>query len=595
MAFAGVVDAALVPALDLFGQTVLATPTLDQLPGVSDLWNNNWQIALACYVLFIIVAGILLMAHESVQTRYSLKEIAPRIVLGFLASGLSLFAADKAIRLANGLAQAVLGQGVAPGQLGDNLQEDMAALGTGSLFVILIGLALTVVALGLLVVYVIRVCVTIMLLISAPLFLMCHALPHTDPIARWWWRSVGLVLAIQIAQSLALVVAIRTVLTAGVRLFSAPITSFGLLIVALAVFWILFRIPFWLLRGIRGGGGRRSLLGSMVRAVIAYKTAGLIGGNSGVLGRRLGRRLVQGFGGGPGGMGGLLFGGRPRPRPSGGGRAGPARTAGTASVMPGSVRTSRRWRSDGSARRASQWIEPQPGMLPLTLRDPTAASTVGQARQTLADQLQDPARQMPWQRGDPGAPDLFSPGGRFRRHARPVPVRHPLIPPQPGMLPLTVHHADPIRSRRPLGEQTHPAEPGMRPRSAGLVTSSGRINPQARPPRMQRALIPPQPGMLPLTLRPTNPARSRVQTGEQGSAPARPRPVSQSGLFMPDGRVNRNALPRTPAPAPTPQREHPSAAPGRDSRRATRRTTPGPVTGQPPPARPAHRPPSPPR
>jgi hypothetical protein len=56
-----------VPLLDLFGQTVLATPTLDQLPGVSDLWNNNWQIVLACYVLFIIVAGILLMAHESLS------------------------------------------------------------------------------------------------------------------------------------------------------------------------------------------------------------------------------------------------------------------------------------------------------------------------------------------------------------------------------------------------------------------------------------------------------------------------------------------------------------------------------------------------
>jgi hypothetical protein len=593
-AFAGVVDAALVPLLDLFGQTVLATPTLDQLPGVSDLWNNNWQIVLACYVLFIIVAGILLMAHESVQTRYSLKEIGPRVALGFLASGLSLFAADKAIRVANALAQAVLGQGVAPGQLGDNLMEDFAALGTGSLFVILIGLALSVVALGLLIVYIIRVCVTIMLLISAPLFLMCHALPHTDAIARWWWRSFGLVLAIQIAQSLALVVAIRTVLTSGVRLFSAPITSLGILIVGLAVFWILFRIPFWLLRSIRGGGGHRSLLGSMVRAVIAYKTVGLVGGSSGAFGRRLGTRLAQGFGGGPGGMGGLLFGGRARPRPSGGG--GGAGIASTASVAAESGRGSRRWWSFGSANRASRWIEPQPGMLPLTLRRTTAASTVGRARQTLAEQLHDPARRMPWQRGgDPGAPDLFSPEGRVRQHARPVPVRHPLTPPQPGMLPLTLRHSDPIRSRRPLGEQSRPAEQGMRPRSAGLFTSSGRVNPQARPPRVQRPLIPPQPGTLPLTLRPTNSARSQVPTAGQRSVPAHPRPIPQPGLFMPDGRINRNALPRRPTPASASrraQRSHPERG---NSTPAMRQPAGQPPAEQPvaeQPTRPQHRSPS---
>ena len=588
-AFAGVVDAALVPLLDLFGQTVLATPTLDQLPGVSDLWNNNWQIVLACYVLFIIVAGILLMAHESVQTRYSLKEIGPRVALGFLASGLSLFAADKAIRLANALAQAVLGQGVAPGQLGDNLMEDFTALGSGSLFVILIGLALSVVALGLLIVYIIRVCVTIMLLISAPLFLMCHALPHTDPIARWWWRSFGLVLAIQIAQSLALVVAIRTVLTSGIRLFSAPITSLGILIVGLAVFWILFRIPFWLLRSIRGGGGHRSLLGSMVRAVIAYKTVGLVGGSSGAFGRRVGTRLAQGFGGGSGGMGGPLFGGRTRPRPSGGG--GSAGIASPASVAAGSGRWSRRRWSFGSAKRAARWNEPQPGMLPLTLSRPTTASAVGRARQTLADQLNDPGRRMPWQRGgDPDAPDLVSPQGRVRRHARPVPARHPLIPPQPGMLPLTLRHADPIRSRNPLGDQARGAEPGMRPRAAGLFTSSGQVNPQARPPRVRRPLVPPQPGMLPMTLRPTNSARPQVPTGGQRGVPAHPRPTPQPGLFMPDGRINRNALPRKPAPAPTSRRERPSSPEHGNSTPATRRPAEQPAAEQSRPERPQHRP-----
>lgn len=62
---------------------------------------------------------------------------------------------------------------------------------------------------ALLVTYVVRVALTVILIAGAPLALMGHALPQTDGIARWWWKAFGGVLAIQIAQSLALVTAIR--------------------------------------------------------------------------------------------------------------------------------------------------------------------------------------------------------------------------------------------------------------------------------------------------------------------------------------------------------------------------------------------------
>ncbi|MFI9389231.1 hypothetical protein ACIG5F_49200, partial [Kutzneria sp. NPDC052558] len=65
---------------------------------------------------------------------------------------------------------------------------------------------------GLLVTYVVRAVVTIMLVVAAPLCIACHALPQTDGVARWWWRSFAAVLAIQIAQALTLVVAIRVFL-----------------------------------------------------------------------------------------------------------------------------------------------------------------------------------------------------------------------------------------------------------------------------------------------------------------------------------------------------------------------------------------------
>ena len=48
-------------------------------------------------------------------------------------------------------------------------------------------------------------------------------------------------------------------------------------LVALALCYVLIKIPFWILGSLRGGGGR-SLVGSLVRGLIAYKTFGLLKG-----------------------------------------------------------------------------------------------------------------------------------------------------------------------------------------------------------------------------------------------------------------------------------------------------------------------------
>jgi hypothetical protein len=98
------------------------------------------------------------------------------------------------------------------------------------------------------------------------------------------------------------------------------------LLVAIALVYILFKIPFWVLSSIRGRGGR-SLIGSLVKGFIAYKTYGLLSGRGG------------------GGAG-------PRPRPSRGGSHGgrggsvntdadPRTTASGQYVLPLSVRRTR--------------------------------------------------------------------------------------------------------------------------------------------------------------------------------------------------------------------------------------------------------------
>ncbi|MFF5992279.1 hypothetical protein [Prauserella flavalba] len=282
--FKDLVNAALSPILELLGHTALTTPTLDQLPGIGELWNNSWQIVLACYGMLILVAGIVVMSHETVQSRYSIKEIGPRIPIGFLASALSLFFAEKFIRLANALSAAVLGDGVNPPSLGSTLKDAVEGAVSGGFFMILLALVLVVVGIALLIVYVVRVVITLILIVTGPLFLMCHCLPHTDGIARWWWKALGATLAIQVAQSLVLITAVRTFLAGGVHLFGSTLSALGMLIAAIALFYILFKIPFWALSATKIGNGR-SFLGGLAKAYIAAKTFGMVAGKSGGLGK----------------------------------------------------------------------------------------------------------------------------------------------------------------------------------------------------------------------------------------------------------------------------------------------------------------------
>jgi hypothetical protein len=70
---------------------------------VRGLWAGSVAITDAAYVLAVLAGGILVMSHQTLQTPYTVKEIAPRMVVGFLAANLSLLVAGKAIALADGL------------------------------------------------------------------------------------------------------------------------------------------------------------------------------------------------------------------------------------------------------------------------------------------------------------------------------------------------------------------------------------------------------------------------------------------------------------------------------------------------------------
>ncbi len=274
--FARLVDSALNPLLELLSQTLLTTPEPGDLPRVGELWDSSWHLMLAMYGLLVVAAGILLMVRETLQTRWSLQELLPRIVVGFIAGAMSMLLATQAIVFANALAEAFAGSGVESDSATTALKELTGSVTGNGIFLVLLRTALVVMLVVLLITYVVRVAITIILIVAAPLALMCHALPGLDSIARWWWRSFAACLAIQVVQSLVLVTTLRVFLTPGGWGFFGPnMDGVVSLIIGLALMGVLIKIPFWLMSTMRIGHGR-SMVGSLVRGYVAYKTFGLL-------------------------------------------------------------------------------------------------------------------------------------------------------------------------------------------------------------------------------------------------------------------------------------------------------------------------------
>ncbi|MDI5969859.1 hypothetical protein POF50_011015 [Streptomyces sp. SL13] len=277
--FKGVVSDALNPLLDLLGRTLLTTPTPEQLPRIGQLWNTSWDIVLASYALLVSIAGVIVMAHETVQTRYSIKQLATRIPLGFIAAAMSLFVCGQAILVANALSRAVMGPGVDENTASRTLRDIILSpvnFQSGGLYLVLLGGVLAGLLVALLVVYAVRVALTVILIAGAPIALMCHALPQTEGIARWWWKAFGGVLAIQVVQSLTLITAVRVFLgPGGFTMFGATQGGLVNLVVALALVYILFKTPFWVLGSI-GLSNKGNFISSLARDYVVAKSMGML-------------------------------------------------------------------------------------------------------------------------------------------------------------------------------------------------------------------------------------------------------------------------------------------------------------------------------
>lgn len=174
--FKDLVASAINPVFGFLGESLLATPRLDQTGRVQGLWTGSLVVANSCFVLLVLAGGLTLMGRQSVQTSYTVKDIAPRLVVGMVAANTSLIVVGQSIEFANALSAALLGQGVDPQQAADQLQKIIVhALNPVDvgMFVVLVTIWAVLLGVVLLLVYIVRIMLTILLIAAAPLALAC--------------------------------------------------------------------------------------------------------------------------------------------------------------------------------------------------------------------------------------------------------------------------------------------------------------------------------------------------------------------------------------------------------------------------------------
>ena len=284
------------------------------------------------------------------QTRYTVAELGPRLVVGFVAANLSWWGCEQATTVANALTRAVLGTGLDLNSAAVAVRQVLGSA-TGPLWLLLLGGAVEILLTAAVVAAMIRVGIGAVLVAAAPLALALHALPHTDAAARWWWRLYAGVLATQVGQALVLAVGLR-VLTTPSALTASPVSSL-LLLTGLLV--IMVRIPFALVGLLQPPGLRGpSLVGVASRVYLGYRLLSRVTGtgrsvgvpvaesarrDDRVVGDRRARRAAGGPRPGPRGPNRPLPGGGPGP--GGAADVWPERPGNRPDQRPGVIATSR--------------------------------------------------------------------------------------------------------------------------------------------------------------------------------------------------------------------------------------------------------------
>lgn len=256
------------------------------------------------YGLVIVVGGFLVMSHETIQTRYTVREIAPRLVAGLLLAGLSAMLVQQAMEVNNSIVDGFSTIAVEANSSGvlhleglpkwldpdawENAEwdylncvaekgEDSCESEKPNVMVDILWILLTIICLLVLIFTAfIRNIAFFFVIVCAPVALACHGLPVTEWAATLWWRMLGACMASSIGQAALVWVWVK--MTYGFywgHLFHIQVVDLYLLVIV----WMMWKVHQQAFRIARGRP--LQIPGSrLAQALVMSKALDMMGGRS---------------------------------------------------------------------------------------------------------------------------------------------------------------------------------------------------------------------------------------------------------------------------------------------------------------------------
>src|SRR3954451_7113223 len=110
--FAGVIVGGLNVLWGLLAVTAFTTPDVTVLAEVRSIAGTSLAVVNTVYVLAILWMAILVMGRDTIQSRYGLGELIPRLVIGLIGANLAMPLCSQLIGLANAVTAALTSQDI---------------------------------------------------------------------------------------------------------------------------------------------------------------------------------------------------------------------------------------------------------------------------------------------------------------------------------------------------------------------------------------------------------------------------------------------------------------------------------------------------
>ncbi|MEU5726091.1 conjugal transfer protein TrbL family protein [Micromonospora sp. NPDC047738] len=259
--------------LAFLASSIFVSPDVTVLPQVTSIAGKSALVVNACFILAIITVGIAAMVGDSVEMRYGIKELIPRLVVGFVLSAFAVPLTRLLIDIANALTVSMAGTSAPTTEAVTFVRARIASAMTdqsAGLLMAIIGLLIVVLMFMLVGTWLVRIGVLVVLAGVAPVALACYATPWTQGAAQLWWRTLLGCLATPTLQAVAF--------SAGINLLIDPESNLPILLglpgsdtlnllLVIVVLWVTIKIP-GMVRRYASRAGSPNAGGVLLRAVV---------------------------------------------------------------------------------------------------------------------------------------------------------------------------------------------------------------------------------------------------------------------------------------------------------------------------------------